>query len=201
MFRTLPQTRSLSLPYRVAGIAAFAALTAIGARVTVEIGPIPLTLQTLAVFLAGMTLGARDGALSQITYVGLIAAGLPLDARGLGPAVFAGPTWGYLLGFILCAFVTGLLVERAHRYAFLVDHGYKRLWVGMFAAFVGSWCVFVPGVIVLKHMTGLDWNEAIKTGFTLFTLENYAKIALAAGIAEALRLWIGWRNPANDNPA
>lgn len=189
MLRTLPQTRELNLTYRLAGIAAFTALTAIGARVTVEIGPVPLTLQTLAVFLAGMTLGARDGALSQVAYVGLIAVGLPLDARGLGTAVFAGPTWGYLVGFIPCAFVTGFIAERASQRVL-------RLAAGL----VGSLFVFVPGVIVLKQVTGLTWAEAFDTGFSLFSLENLAKAGLAAGIAETARLWFQRGGTADDTP-
>ncbi|MDX1995389.1 MAG: biotin transporter BioY [bacterium] len=177
MLKTLPQTRDWSLAYRLGSIAAFTALTAVGARVTVEIGPVPLTLQTLAVFLAGMTLGAKDGAWSQILYVGLIAVGLPLDARGLGAGVFAGPTWGYLLGFILCAYVTGYITERAGH----------RWWLRVFAALIGSLFVFIPGVIVLQAMTQMPWREAFESGFLLFSPENLAKAGLAAGIAEGTR--------------
>jgi biotin transporter BioY len=70
----------------------------------------------LAVLMAGMILGSRDGALSQLAYVALIAAGLPFDARSLGTAALFGPTGGYLIGFIVAAGVVGLLVENQAKY-------------------------------------------------------------------------------------
>jgi biotin transport system substrate-specific component len=177
MLRTLPQTRDYSFLQRLLAISAFTLLTAIGARVTVEIGPVPLTLQTLAVFLAGMVLGARDGALSQIFYVGLIAINLPLDARGLGIGVFAGPTWGYLVGFIPCAFAAGYITER---------FGGRMIW-RVLAGLIGSAFVFGLGFIVLKYNLGLSWETAFISGVWEFQVENVAKALLAAGIAEGTR--------------
>lgn len=177
MLRTLPQTRDYGLTQRLFGISVFTILTILAARVTVEIGPVPLTLQTLAVFLSGMVLGARDGALAQLAYVLLIAAGLPFDARGLGTAVFAGPTWGYLVGFIPCAYVAGYLVERAG----------ERLWQRVIAGLVGSVFVFGIGFIVLKFNTGMAWDTAFITGVWEFQVENFLKALLAAGIAESGR--------------
>lgn len=175
MLQTFPQSRSNI--QRLAGIAVFTLLTVLAARVTIEIGPVPLTLQTLAVFLAGMVLGARDGAASQLAYVLLIAIGLPLDARGLGTAVFAGPTWGYLVGFIPAAYVAGYLVERAG----------ERLWQRVIAGLVGSAFVFIPGFIVLKFYTGMAWDAAFVVGVLEFQVENVLKALLAAGIAESAR--------------
>jgi len=177
MLRTIPQTRDLTWVYRLLMIGVFTGLTAYGARVTVEIGPVPLTLQTLAVFLAGMVLGARDGASSQILYVGLIIAGLPLDARGLGPAVFAGPTWGYLIGFIPCAYVAGYLTERAN----------GRMWMRVVAGLAGSVFVFALGFIVLKYNLDMTWRDAFIGGVWEFQVENVAKALLAAGISESAR--------------
>ena len=177
MLRTIPQTRDLTWVYRLLMIGVFTGLTAYGARVTVEIGPVPLTLQTLAVFLAGMVLGARDGASSQILYVGLIIAGLPLDARGLGPAVFAGPTWGYLIGFIPCAYVAGYLTERAN----------GRMWLRVVAGLAGSVFVFALGFIVLKYNLDMTWRDAFIGGVWEFQVENVAKALLAAGISESAR--------------
>jgi biotin transport system substrate-specific component len=177
MLRTLPQTRDGALGQRLALVVGFTLLTILAARVTVEIGPVPLTLQTLAVFLAGMVLGARDGALSQMLYVGLIALGLPFDARGLGAGVFAGPTWGYLVGFIPCAFVAGAITERFARV----------LPVRLLAGLVGSAFVFALGFVVLKYQTGMTWDAAFQTGVVAFMGENLAKALLAAGIAEGAR--------------
>jgi biotin transport system substrate-specific component len=177
MLRTLPQTRQYDLLWRLAAIGTFTALTALAARATVEIGPVPLTLQTLAVFLSGMILGARDGALAQLAYVLLIAGGMPFDARGLGPAVFAGPTWGYLIGFIPCAYVAGFIVERAG----------ERMWQRVLAGLAGSVFVFALGFVVLKFSTGMTWDAAFINGVVEFQAENLAKAMLAAGIAESVR--------------
>jgi biotin transport system substrate-specific component len=192
MLRTLDITREQGTIARLAGIVTFTLLTALAARVTLEIGAVPLTLQTLAVFLAGMVLGARDGALSQLLYVSLIVLGLPWDARGLGTAVFAGPTWGYLVGFIPCAFVAGYLVE----------HAGTRIWQRVAAGLVGSIFVFVPGMIVLKYTLGLTWDAAFTSGVAEFMVENFAKAMIAGAMAEGARqLLLRVLNPTDVMPS
>jgi biotin transport system substrate-specific component len=100
---------------RIAAVGAFAALSAVSARVTINLPftPVPVTLQVLVVLLAGLILGPRDGALSQLAYLAAITAGLPLDARMLGPAVWATPTAGYLAGFAAGAYAAGWVANRA----------------------------------------------------------------------------------------
>jgi biotin transport system substrate-specific component len=72
----------------------------------------PITAQTLGVMLAGSVLGARRGALAVVTFLVLVAAGLPLLSGGRGgPEVFVGKSAGFLLGWVLGAFVTGYLVQ------------------------------------------------------------------------------------------
>ena len=79
------RTRRLTV---VAGVLLFAAFTALAARVTIPLPftPVPITLQVVAVLLAGLVLGSRTGAISQALYLAAIAGGLPLDAYGRGPA-------------------------------------------------------------------------------------------------------------------
>ncbi len=110
--RTFLSSRALT---RIAAVGAFAALSALSARITVNLPftPVPVTMQVLVVLLAGLVLGPRDGALSQLAYMAAITAGLPLDARMLGPAVWATPTAGYLAGFAAAAFAAGWVAERA----------------------------------------------------------------------------------------
>jgi biotin transport system substrate-specific component len=109
--RTFPSTSAIA---RLATIGAFAALTALAARVTIVLPftPVPVTLQVLAVLLAGLILGPRDGALSQLAYLAAITAGLPLDARALGPAVWLTPDAGYLIGFVAGAYAAGWTAGR-----------------------------------------------------------------------------------------
>jgi biotin transport system substrate-specific component len=77
------------------------------------VGPVPITLQSMGIMLAGSILGWKRGALSVLLFVALVAAGLPLLAGGRGgPALFAGPTAGFLVGYIFGAGVIGWLVQR-----------------------------------------------------------------------------------------
>lgn len=101
--------RSLAL------IALFAALiAALGLVPSITLGTgVPISAQTLGVMLAGTVLGSKRGALAALLVVVLVAVGLPLLAGGRGGiGVFSGPTVGFLLGWPVGAFVTGLIVEK-----------------------------------------------------------------------------------------
>ena len=88
----------------------FGALTAVGAYIMIPLPPVPITLQTLFVNLAGALLGGYLGALSQVVYILLGVIGLPVFAGGkAGAGVLLGPTGGYLIGFVVGAFVIGKL--------------------------------------------------------------------------------------------
>jgi biotin transport system substrate-specific component len=155
--QTYLSTRTIA---RIASIGALTALTALSARVTIPLPftPVPITLQVLAVLLAGLVLGPRDGALSQLAYLGAITAGLPLDSRMLGPAVWATPTAGYLLGFVAGAFAAGWVAERAR----------GRL----------------PGAEYLAGAAGILAIYAIGTTWlTAFFLHGNLALGFAAGVA------------------
>ena len=100
--------------------ALFAVLTAVGAFIRVPFPPVPITLQTLFVFLSWTLLGSRMGALSQILYVGMGLIGLPVFTGGGGPQYILHPTFGYLLGFIAGAWTIGFISERARKNSFTV---------------------------------------------------------------------------------
>ena len=93
-------------------VAVLTLLTVVGAKVAIPLPgtPVPATLQTLPVLLAGLLLGSRLGALSQAAYVAIGLAGLPVFALpGAGPAYLLGPTGGYLIGFMAAAWLAGAL--------------------------------------------------------------------------------------------
>ena len=94
-------------------IALFTALTAIGAFIRIPLPYIPITLQVFFCVMSGIILGPKYGALSQIIYVALGLAGAPIFTQGGGPGYVLKPSFGYLIGFILCAYVTGLLVAHS----------------------------------------------------------------------------------------
>src|SRR5262249_26800149 len=87
---------------------AFARLTALGANLVIPIDPVPITMQTLFVLLAGASIGAGWGVLSQWIYVALGVLGLPIFATGLsGAGVLAGPSGGYLISFLVTPWLVG----------------------------------------------------------------------------------------------
>lgn len=177
MLRTIQLTRTDNQVWRLAGIVVFTLLTVASAKLSIEIGAVPFTMQVLVVLLSGMILGSRDGAASQIAYIGLIAIGLPVDARGLGTAAFFGPTGGYLFGFAIAAFVAGWLVE----------HGAEKVWQRWIAGIVGIAIIYAIGVPVLKIVLGMDWISAWNAGAAPFIIADLAKALIAASLVETGR--------------
>jgi biotin transport system substrate-specific component len=158
----------------VGSVALFAAFTALTARVTIPLPftPVPITLQVMAVLLAGLVLGPAGGAISQVVYLAAIAAGLPLDARGLGPAALLGPTGGYLLGFAPAAFVTGWLAGRV-----------PGVWAGRFvAALAGVAIIYICGLAWLAPSVG-SLGAAWGLGAAPFILVDLGKALVAAAVA------------------
>src|ERR687893_2110175 len=107
----LPRRRSLV--FDAVLVVAFSAFVALMAQVAIPLWPVPLTLQTLAVLLTGAALGSRRGTLALLVYLAEGAVGLPVFAGGAsGVAYMLGPTFGYLVGFVLAAGLVGWLAER-----------------------------------------------------------------------------------------
>ncbi|MCB0209569.1 MAG: biotin transporter BioY [Anaerolineae bacterium] len=177
------QSRSLSvyinqtLWLSIAAILFFAAVIAIAARVTIFLPftPIPITLTLLAVVLAGLVLGSRAGALAVLTYLGMMAVGLPVDASGIGAAAFFGPTAGYLIGYLPAAFVVGWLAER---------FSIHNWWGNFVAALAGVAIIYLFGAVWLGVMLG-SAQKAWALGVVPFILVDLIKSAVAAGVAES----------------
>lgn len=186
MLRTLPITRTNSFPLRLAGIALFTILTAVSAKISFETGnpEVPFTMQVLVVLLSGMVLGARDGALSQVAYLLLIASNQPWDTRGIGAAALFGPTGGYLIGFIPAALVAGYAVERAGR----------RLWMRWLAGLAGVATIYFFGVSHLLLYTGMDLGRAWQIGVVPFFTLDAIKALIAAGLTESARALLSSRH-------
>lgn len=153
----------------------FAALTAIAAWVTIPLPPVPITLQTFFVILAGGMLGAYFGALSMIVYLLLGFIGLPVFSNGRsGLGVLAGPTGGYLVGFVLSAIAVGFLVERRRNPGFL--------WYCAAMA-IGTLIIYACGVGWLLVVTHMSIAQAVVAGALPFVPGDILKIIVAAFIA------------------
>ena len=166
----------------LAQIAVFAALIAalgLPGAITVGISGVPITLQTLGVILAGAVLGARKGAGAVLVLLALVALGLPLLSGGRGGlGVFAGPTVGYLVGWVVGAFVIGAVTR-------LIVPRYP-LWAGLAVNAVGGIVViYVFGVLGLLLRTDLGVGAAIaSTG--AYIPGDLIKVVVATVVAKGV---------------
>jgi biotin transport system substrate-specific component len=175
--RSLNPARSHILA-QVFWIVVFAVLTAVGARIEIPHQPVPFTLQTFFVLLAGAFLGVRNGVLSQVLYLAMGAAGLPVFSIWSGGAVrLFGPTGGYLLSFPVAAFVVGTMIHTMRQSKGARDFP----WV-LFTMFVGLLVVFSVGTLQLYLVSVRNWGEAFTMGFLIFSWWDFMKLFAAATI-------------------
>ena len=133
--------------------------------------PVPLTGQTFAVLLVGAALGSKRGLASMILYTVEGAIGLPFFAGGAsGWHVLVGATAGYLLGFIIAAYVIGLLAERG------LERNVRTSFVPFF---VGTLVIYFFGVAWLSIVFG-SLSKAIVAGLLPFVIGDIIKLILAA---------------------
>jgi biotin transport system substrate-specific component len=166
----------------LAYIALFAAIIAVlGTLPAINVGPVPITAQTLGVMLAGSVLGARRGFLAVLLFLVLVAVGLPLLASGSGGlAPFAGASAGYLYSWPFAAAVIGWLTERTWRRYNVV--------VGTLINVLGGIVViYAVGVPVLKAVADLPWHTALWSGAAVFVPGDLVKAFVAAAIADVVR--------------
>jgi len=157
----------------------FALLTAIAAqfRIPLPFTPVPITLQTLVVLLGGAILGWKKGAASQSLYLVWGIIGAPLFSGGsFGLMILAGPTGGYLVGFIAAALTAGYLAPRCRTYIQL-----------NFALLASSLVILGLGTTHLTFVVGMSWSAAFLAGFLPFLPGEVIKVVAAAGIVKAYK--------------
>ena len=170
---------SRSIALDVVLVAAGAALTAIAAQIAVPLWPVPITGQTLAVILVGLSLGAVRGGLSMALYALLGFIGLPVFSNSSsGFGIIAGPTGGYIIGFILSAVLTGWLAQRAW------DRKLLRSFLATLAGTAVTFLVGLPWLAAFLGRVGApnDVNSVLQAGFYPFIVGGLIKAALGAGI-------------------
>lgn len=167
----------------LAYVALFAAMTAaLGVLPAVPLAflPVPITAQTLGPMLAGAVVGARRGAWSQLVFLVLVAAGLPLLAGGRGGiGVFLGPSGGFLLGFPVGAAVVGLVAGRFE----------DRYTLGRAVAATltgGVLAVYAIGIPFLALVGGLSLAQAA-VGSMAFVPGDVVKAVAAAAVSVTVR--------------
>jgi biotin transport system substrate-specific component len=166
---------------RLLGAVGFALATALAAQITIPLPytPVPITLQTVPVLVAGAALGGRFGMLSMLLYVALGAAGLPVFADACGGVhVLIGATAGYLVGFVLAQPVISAVFS-----ARLPGGRAAR---ALAAVLAGKAVIFACGLIWLHYWSGWTWSATLAAGLLPFLVGAVAKTALAAGVSAAL---------------
>lgn len=157
---------------RLALAASGACLLTLSAKIQVPAWPVPMTMQTYVVLVIGMAYGLRLGVATVLAYLVLGAIGLPVFAgtpeKGIGIAYMLGPTGGYLLGFLVAAWLCGVLAGRGW------DRGFAR---ALFAMTLAHVLILGFGVIWLAALIG--WPRAVALGVTPFIAATVLKTLLA----------------------
>ena len=180
---TLPRNLALALAGSIA--------LCVSAKIQVPFYPVPMTMQTFVVLMVGMAFGWRLGAATVLLYLAQGALGLPVFAgtpeKGIGLAYMAGPTGGYLLGFVFAAALAGWLAER----------GFDRnVMLTAVAMLLGNAVIYIPGLLWLGAVVGWD-KPVLEWGLTPFLFGDATKLALAALLMPML-----WKLPgARQKPA
>jgi biotin transport system substrate-specific component len=171
--RTSAWLRDLAL------ILAGSLLVALFAQIEIPLQPVPITGQTFAVLLVGATLGSRRGAASLTLYLAEGAFGLPFFSGGAsGLSHLTGVTAGYLAGFVMAAYVIGLLAERGLE---------RNVRTSLIPFLVGTVVIYIFGVAWLAVMLG-SLSKAIAAGLLPFLIGDAIKL-----VAAALALPAAWR--------
>jgi biotin transport system substrate-specific component len=161
-------------------------LLAVSAKVQVPFWPVPMTMQTFVVLMIGAHSGVRLAAATVVTYLIEGALGLPVFSTGAGLVFMAGPTGGYLLGFLGAAVITALFVER----------GYTRSVVGAALVFMAADGIILgAGFAWLSNLIGFE--KAFAFGVLPFLPAEALKIAIATASVPLARSLTGRKSKAN----
>lgn len=175
-----PSGKSLGYTYDILCVFGGSLLLALLAQVSICLWftPVPITLQPFGVILLGALLGSKRGAISVTAYLFEGALGWPVFAGGsAGFYHFVGPTGGYLIGFVLSAYVIGLLLERGWK------ESYRKT---LFALILGSATLLAVGALWLSFYVGA--SNALLMGVYPFLVGSVLKIFAAAALIPT-----GWK--------
>jgi len=169
---------------RIGAVVFITALTAVAAQISIPLPftPVPFTFQPMVVLVGAAALGSRLGAASQILYLAIGIAGLPVFALSpalpQGAARLLGPTGGYLMSYPFAAFLTGWLAERGFDRRYLT--AFIAMLCGLVVVFTGgvSWLVIGGSRLALP--------AALAAGFYPFVVADFAKLLVASGVMPAL---------------
>lgn len=156
----------------------FTSLTAMGAFISIPVGPVPITLQSLFVILSGLILGPRLGALSQILYIILGLMGIPIfSAFTGGLQSILRPSFGFIIGFVFASYIVGKITYKKK------IPSNKHIWIG---ALAGSMTIYLFGLpymyYILNIILGQDLSflQITKMGCLLFLPGDFIKLGISS---------------------
>ncbi len=177
--RTFPRAAGWLRDVILIGLGALFVAALAQVRIPLPFTPVPLTGQTFAVLLAGATLGSKRSAASMALYIVLGALGLPVFAGGeSGLAYLSGATLGYLVGFVMAAYVIGLLAERGLE---------RNVGTSLIPFLAGTVIIYLCGVAWLAYVLG-SLDTALTAGLYPFLVGDLLKL-----IAASLTLPAAWK--------
>ena len=171
------ESKNLALAKDIVLVLSSAILTGISAKLKIEIGVVPITMQTFTVLLSGAILGSKRGVASQLTYLLMGLTGVSWFSRGGGIQYILSPTFGYIIGFVFAAYFVGWLCEKGFD---------RKIKTAILAMLFGNILIYIPGLFWLAKFVGL--KRVLLVGFYPFILGDLIKIILAG-----ITLPIGWK--------
>lgn len=160
-------------------VAMFTGLTAIGAFISIPIGEVPISMQSLFVILSGLILGSKLGVLSQILYLILGLIGVPIFVGFTGGfQSIMKPSFGFIIGFIFAAYIVGWITDK--------NKQRKNIWI---ASFAGTIVIYLFGLPYMYYMLnivmvkGLSFMNIIQIGCIIFLPGDIIKAIVSSLVA------------------
>ena len=174
----MQERKTTSKAYSMTSIALMAAVICVVGPFTLPIGPVPISLAPLAIFLSVYILGTKKGTLALLIYLLIGAVGVPVFSGftgGIGK--LAGPTGGYLIGYILMALIAGWFI---HRF-------YDKVVIQFLGMVLGLAVLYAFGTAWLAYSAGMTFGAALAVGVLPFIVFDLIKIVIAIALGRAVR--------------
>ncbi|MFA7123714.1 MAG: biotin transporter BioY [Candidatus Delongbacteria bacterium] len=177
--KTMVACRKDSVAELIPVISAVLGIAALS-QIIIPLYPVPFTGQTLGILLSAGILGRKKGMLAVLSYILLGTMGMPFFAGGnFGLARLAGPTGGYLTGFIAASFIVGYLSDKGY---------FKNFTMSVICMTAGNLVIYISGVIWLSEF--IRTSDLLATGVYPFIPGDMIKIVIAASLVPAARKYL-----------
>ena len=148
----------------------------------IPISPVPISLASMAVYLAVTVLGMKLGTLSCLIYLLLGLVGVPVFSGGsAGAAKLFGPTGGYLVGYLFLALIAGAFVGR------YTENKWKSIAFAALGMVLGTMVLYALGTAWLAYSAGMDFQAALWAGVIPFIPGDLVKMVIAVLLGSAVR--------------